>query len=67
MKKVLFFAAVVVACCTLSSCKKSCTCTEKNTGYSQVIETDSQYKTCQDIQDLFKTTAKGLDQSWTCK
>ena len=66
MKKVLFFAAVLVACCTLSSCKKTCTCTEKHTGVVSQIPTDSQYPTCKDVQDLFKTTSAGLNQSWTC-
>lgn len=67
MKKVMLFAAVLVAACAMTSCKKTCTCTEKGTGYSQKIDTDSQYKTCQDIEDLFKTTAAGLGQEWNCK
>lgn len=67
MKKVLFFAAAIVACCAFTSCKKTCTCTESITGYSQKIETDSQYRTCQDIEDLFDVTAAGLNQYWHCK
>lgn len=67
MKKVLFFAVALVACCTFNSCKKTCTCTEKNSGYSQNIDTDKDYKTCKDIQDLLKSTSAGLGQSWTCK
>lgn len=71
MKKVLFLAAVLVAACTFTSCKKKCTCTEKNTGYEQKIETDSQYKTCGAIEDLLNETAQkegfGDIQSWSCK
>jgi len=67
MKKVLFFAVAIVACCAFNSCKKTCTCTEKKTGVSQKIDTDSQYRTCSDIQSLFKSTAAGTGQSWTCK
>jgi len=67
MKKVLFFAVACVMALSFASCKKNCKCTEKYTKVSQTITTDSQYKTCADIQDLFKSKAKGTGQSWTCK
>lgn len=71
MKKVLFVAVAVVAALSFSSCKKSCTCTEKNSGYSQKIETDSEYKTCSAIEDLMNEVAKeegfGDLQEWSCK
>lgn len=70
MKKVLFFAVAVVACCTFNSCKKTCTCTENSTGYSRDIDTDSEYKTCKDIKNLLNSTADNMGeswQSWNCK
>lgn len=71
MKKVLFVAVAMVAAMSFVSCKKSCTCTEKNTGLEKKIDTDSQYTTCGAIEDLFNETAKqqgvGDIQSWSCK
>lgn len=70
MKKVLFLAAVLVAACTFTSCKKKCTCTEKTTGVEQKIETDSKYTTCGAIEDLLDETAAAQGaswQEWTCK
>lgn len=69
MKKVLFVAVACAAIFGMSSCKKTCTCTEKYTGVTQKIDTDSQYKTCAAIEDLFAETADAYDadQSWSCK
>lgn len=70
MKKVLFIAVAFVACCTFNSCKKTCTCTEAVTGVSETMETDMTYKSCQDFEDLYRTTASRLDaswQKWSCK
>lgn len=67
MKKVVLVAAVIVAALACTSCKKTCTCTEKYTNTVSKIDTDSQYKTCSDIQDLFAEKAKGTGQSWSCK
>jgi hypothetical protein len=66
MKKVFFVAAVAIAALSFSSCKKTCTCTEKYTGVTEKIKTDSQYKTCSDIEDHFDQTAPS-SQSWSCK
>ena len=67
MKKVLFLAAALVVAFAFTSCKKNCTCTEKNTNYSQKIKTDSEFKTCEDIEDYMNDLAEGLGQDWNCK
>lgn len=70
MKKVLFIAVAAIATLAFSSCKDTmCTCTEQNTGYSQDFDLTGQnvYDTCDDVEDLFETTAAGLDQVWKCK
>jgi hypothetical protein len=70
MKKLFFVAAVAIAALSLSSCKKTCKCTEAETGVEQKIKTDSQYKTCSDIEDLLESTAKSQGaswQKWSCK
>ena len=66
MKKVLLVAVVFVAALACTSCKKTCTCTEKYTNTVSKIDTDSKYKTCQAIEDLFDETAPS-SQSWSCK
>jgi hypothetical protein len=70
MKKVLFIAAAVIAALSFSSCKDTkCTCTEKNSGYSQEIDLTGQevYDNCNEVEDLFEAEAAGLDQKWSCK
>ncbi len=68
MKKVLFFAVAAVATLAFSSCKDTkCTCTEKNTGASQVIDLSGQdvYDNCGDVEDLLNYASEGyLD--WDC-
>jgi len=48
---------------------QSVTCTEKNTGVSQDFDLTGQdvYDNCDEIEDLFESTAAGLDQEWKCK
>lgn len=67
MKKVLFITVACLMAISFTACKKTCKCTEKKTKVSQTMTTDSKYKSCADIQDLFKSKAKGTGQSWTCK
>jgi len=68
MKKVLFFAAAIVAACTFTSCKKTCNCSEKVTGVSKTIETDGKtYKSCDDIEkDLQNASGSYGGIKWTC-
>lgn len=68
MKKVLFAAVAVMALCAFNSCKKECTCTEKGTGYSQKISTNTAYPTCKDIEKTFEDVgASAAGQSWSCQ
>lgn len=66
MKKVLFLAVAFVAAISFSSCKKTCTCTNNQTGVSEKVKTDSEYKKCADIEDALNTAGQGY-YTFTCK
>lgn len=70
MKKVLLIVAVACIAGMSVSCKKECTCTEKQSGVTQKTQTDSQYRTCKDIENLLQTsspTSKYIKLEWSCK
>lgn len=66
MKKVLFFAVAAVATFAFSSCKDTkCTCTEKTSGYEEVIDLNDQdfIDSCGELEDLLNQAAGG---DWDC-
>lgn len=70
MKKVLLIVAVACIAGMSVSCKKECTCSEKQSGVTQKIPTDSQYRTCKDIENLLQDispTSKYIKLEWSCK
>ena len=71
MKKVLLIVAVACIAGMSVSCKKECTCTEKQTGVTQKTPTDSQYRTCKDVENLLQNTSSGVSKyvkiEWSCK
>ena len=66
MKKVLFLAVAVVAAFSFSSCKKTCTCTNDQTGKSEKVKTDKDYSTCAEIEDALDDAGMGY-YTFTCK
>ena len=60
MKKVLFAAAAIMMVCAFTSCKKVCTCTEESIGWEEKVETDSEYRSCQAIEDALNEAGAGL-------
>ena len=66
MKKVLFLAVAFVAAISFSSCKKTCTCTNQQTGVSEKVKTDKEYKKCSDIQDALNAAGQGY-YTFKCK
>lgn len=70
MKKVLLIVAVACIAGMSVSCKKECTCSEKQSGVTQKMPTDSQYRTCKDIENLLQDsspTTKYIKLEWSCK
>ena len=59
MKKVLFAVAAVVVALSFASCKKTCTCTNQETGASEKVKTDKDYKNCADIEDALNDAGMG--------
>lgn len=68
MKKVLFFAVALVAACTMTSCKKTCTCKFAATGTTQEVDlSSSQYENLQNCKDLQNYMSGGGVINVTCK
>jgi hypothetical protein len=70
MKKLVAVLAIVAVGFGFTSCKKECTCKEKNTGLETptIKLEDTDYKSCKEMQKAANDEAKeqGVDASWTC-
>ncbi len=71
MKKVLFLAAVLVAACTFTSCKKKCKCTDQVTKETTKVELNKSagLDDCDAVEDALEATmaAMGYDHEVKCK
>ena len=68
MKKTIILVALVAMVAGMSSCKKSCVCTERNTGLkTEFSESDLSGVSCKDFESILRQEARGTDQDWSCK
>lgn len=68
MKKVIILVALVAMVAGMSSCKKNCVCTERNTGVkTEVAESDMGGLSCNDFESILRQEAIGTGQDWSCK
>ena len=68
MKKVIILVALVAMVAGMSSCKKNCVCTERNSGVkSEIAESEMGGLSCKDFESILRQESVGEGLDWSCK